>query len=126
MNPTEIDLDRLPYEIGRALWANNFATELLDPGLALTEPREDGTVGVVDRYGTELAAVAVYRLRRPDADRLAERIRDVADSAGLSADELAAATVVAPPGEEWVTMRLGARRWRWHRCVLVEGWPDDA
>ena len=134
MSP-DVDLDRIPHELRRALWGAGFAAELLDPGLAV-RPRDDGDLEVLDRHGDVLAVVPLHRVAAVDTERLLVGCAVALDRLGVDvADQAEAALaagdyeVVDDPAADVVRVhvRLGGARvlplLAAHRSEVVPGWP---
>jgi hypothetical protein len=130
---TDVDLARVAPEIRRALDEQAvLLPEQLTPGL-LSRP-EPGELVILSQEGEELCRVPLYRLLRPDYDRLGPYVAASLDR--LSPDDATTvrralandeqAIVYDPPDSEWVgVMVAGVKVALVHRSRLVDGWPGE-
>jgi hypothetical protein len=135
--PPELDMNRLPYEIMRALNANFVLAEGLDPGLFVKPDPETREV-VVMQNGEELARIPRYRLQRPDPEVLrkaaGEALKNVPSHI---ADQCIAAinsgrfVLDEPPDQDFVAVTVeigpqnGVSLFKAHRQVVVPEWPNE-
>jgi hypothetical protein len=131
----DLDMERLPHEIRRALDAETILVDQLDPGLYV-EPEADHLV-VLDRHGNRLCAIPRYRLHKVDPEMLVTAAKNLpATSPGdvALADQLDAAgqagalVLVDPPDAEHVAIVAADQASTaivLHRALVVPGWPKD-
>lgn len=119
------DLRRLPFEMSRALVGAGYFPELLAPGLSID--RRGDLIVVIDCYGAELCEFPAGRLMTIDM----ETTRDVLAAWLYGLDEEARRTDEHPvlidrPDSDYVEATYaGNFRARWHRSLLVKGWPTS-
>jgi hypothetical protein len=131
----ELDLERLPHEIRRALDAEAILVDQLDPGLYV-EPGSDHLV-VLDRHGNRLCTIPRYRLNKVDPEMLvtaAKNLPGTAPGDTALADQLDAAgqagdlVLVDPPDAEHVALVAADDAHTalvLHRSMVVPGWPSE-
>ncbi|WP_406306257.1 hypothetical protein OHA61_34065 [Streptomyces sp. NBC_00885] len=130
----ELDMDRLPFEITRALDENGIIPEMLTPGLAARP--EIGELVILSE-GEEVCRIPRYRLRTPDPEllrraahaTLATMPTDIADRCSTAINQ-GAFEVEAPPDQDYVYVNvfLGDgepfKFFKAHRRTVVPGWPE--
>lgn len=132
----DLDLERLPYEISRALDAAMVLLEGVEPGLYVKPDEAADAIDVYQRDGTYLCSVPRYRLRRPEPWLLSKCAEKALENFPLHiADQVVAAihdgaiTVYEPEDEDVVRVEAHVGELTYllytaHRAVVVEGWPD--
>lgn len=133
-NDDDLDLNRLPYEITRALDKECVMVEQLEPGLAMRPEAEEL---VVLKDGVELCRVPRYRLRASDPELLRKTAAATLSTLPVGmADQCVAAInegrfeVIEPPDDDYVYCHifLGEEPFKFfaahRRCVIV-GWPEE-
>lgn len=127
----DLDLDRLPHEITRALEKDaGIIPEQMTPGLRI-RPEENDLV-VISGEGDDVCRIPRYRLERADYERLPRFV--TASLAQLPADIVAEATaamqageqatVYDPPNKDEVGVMIAGHKIALiHRSHLVDGWP---
>jgi hypothetical protein len=135
--PPELDMNRLPYEIMRALDGNFVLAEGLDPGLSVKPDPETREI-IVMQNGEELARIPRYRLQRPDPEVLRKAAAEALKNMPVYiADQCIAAinsgrfVLDEPPDQEFVivTVEIGpqntVRLFKAHRQVVVPEWSNE-
>lgn len=131
-----VDLERVPFEVRRALEKAGYFAELLAPGLRIRRD-DDGTLTVVDCHGDDLATVPLHRLLALDSERLRQAAATALERVPVDIADQCAAAINAgaielhdPPDGDMVRcdIPIGSRvvpLFAAHRRVLVPGWPED-
>src|SRR5690242_9639224 len=134
----DLDLDRLPHEIRKAMDRDLVLIEGVTPGLYVEADRDLGLLKVFQADGTYLTYVPFYRLRLPSAERLracsaaALEAPDITPTvAELLLESINTDRVIVhmPVDSDRVQVDVlvegdAFRLFDAHRCVMVEDWPD--
>jgi hypothetical protein len=131
MSDVDFDLDRLPYEIRRAVESRGVMIEQLDPGLNVVP--HDEYLEVVDCHGTSVGEIPLYRLASIDVDTIPAVLAELADHLPTHLrDQVAAALRDGAPtirdftDGEHVAIDVGPIKVALiHRCHLVPSWTED-
>lgn len=131
----DLDLERLPHEIRRAVEAgpDPVLVDQLTPGLFVRPDPDHDALVVLTAEGREVGTIPMHRLRDVPADH-AERLVDLLIQAfpvGLADQvrtdvEHGGTALVCPVDEDYVYLRtLGGIVSRFHRSWVVPSWPTE-